>query len=327
MTGPSLEQIQAAQTALAGQVIETPVLPLTSARWDGLLPECESVTLKLELFQQAGSFKARGALLGMTNLSEDQRAAGVTAASGGNHALAVSWAAKAAGVDALICMPKATDPGRVAGCEALGATVTLHNDIASAFEAMNTAAAAGRVMMHPFEAEHMILGSATCGAEYVGQAPEVDTFVIPVGGGGMISGMACAIKQLRPDARVIGVEPYGADSMSQSFAAGEPVKIDKVTTIADSLGAPLAMPMSYEVARAYVDEVVKIEDVEMLRAMDIYQNVLRLTAEPACAASLAAIMGPLKDRLAGCNVGIIACGSNITLTRYADLMRGLEGRV
>jgi threonine dehydratase len=283
------------------------------------------VTLKLELFQQAGSFKARGAFLGISALPAEKRAEGVVAASGGNHALAVSWAAQAAGVEALICMPQATDPARVAGCEALGAKVTLHDDMASAFAAMNDAAALGRVMMHPFEAEHMILGSATCGAEYVAQAPEADTFVIAVGGGGMISGMACAIKRLRPDATVIGVEPFGADSMTRSFDAGVPVRLDRVATIADSLGAPLAMPLTFAVAREYVDEIVRIDDIDMLRAMDLYQTILRITAEPACAASLAALLGPLKNRLAGRHVGIIACGSNISLARYAELMRGLEG--
>jgi threonine dehydratase len=326
MTGPSLDQIKAAQAMLRDRVIETPVLPLVSTRWDGVLPDCASVTLKLELFQQAGSFKARGAYLGIAGLPDAERAKGVVAASGGNHALAVSWAARAAGVDALICMPQATDPARVRGCEALGATVTLHDDMASAFAAMNDAAASGRVMMHPFEADHMILGSATCGAEYVAQAPDVDTFVIPVGGGGMISGMASAIRQFRPDATVIGVEPFGADSMTRSFAAVEPVRLDRVATIADSLGAPLAMPMTFAVAREYVDEIVRIEDIDMLRAMELYQTILRITAEPACAASLAAILGPLKNRLAGRHVGIIACGSNISLGRYTALMRGLEGR-
>lgn len=323
MIGPSLDEIVAAKAEVQGDLIETPVLALTSTRWDGLLPEGAEVTVKLELFQQAGSFKARGALLGMRRLDAAQRAAGVVAASGGNHALAVSWAAKAAGVDALIAMPKATDPARIAGCEALGATVTLHDDMAAAFAAMNVAADAGRTLMHPFEGAHMVLGAATCGYEYATQAPQIDTYVIPVGGGGMISGMACAIKQMNPQATVIGVEPFGADSMSQSFAAGEPVTLDKVATIADSLGAPLAMPLTYGVARAYVDRIVRIEDREMLAAMDRYQNILRLTAEPACAASLAAIAGPLKAELAGRRIGIIACGSNISLARYAELMQAL----
>ncbi|PJI92224.1 threonine dehydratase [Yoonia maricola] len=323
MTGPSLDEIIAAKAEVQADLIETPVLPLTAARWDGVLPQCAGVTVKLELFQQTGAFKARGALLGIRRLTADQRAAGVVAASGGNHALGVSWAARAAGVDALITMPKATDPARIAGCEALGATVTLHDDMAAAFAAMNAAAESGRSLMHPFEAEHMVLGAATCGYEYARQVPQIQTYVIPIGGGGMISGMACAIKQMNPDARVIGVEPFGADSMSQSFVAGEPVRIEKVTTIADSLGAPLAMPLTYGVARAHVDRIVKIDDREMLAAMDIYQNLLRITAEPACAASLAAIVGPLKDDLAGQHVGIIACGSNISLTRYAELMSAL----
>ena len=323
MIGPTLDAIIAAKASVQDDLIETPILPLSSARWEDVLPDCASVRVKLELFQQAGSFKARGALLGIRALSAAQRSAGVVAASGGNHALGVSWAANAAGVDALITMPKATDPARTAGCEALGATVTLHDDMAAAFAAMNDAAAGGRALLHPFEADHMILGAATCGYEYASQAPEIETFVIPIGGGGMISGIACAIKQMNPDAQIIGVEPFGADSMSQSFAAGEAVRIDKVDTIADSLGAPLAMPLTYGVARAYVDQIVKITDHEMLAAMAIYQDTLRITAEPACAASLAAIMGPLKDHLAGRHVGIIACGSNISLTRYDALIVAL----
>ncbi|WP_439155638.1 threonine ammonia-lyase [Yoonia sp.] len=324
MTGPELSEITAAVDALEGVALRTPVLPLTSARWDGVLPDCASVTVKLELFQQAGSFKARGAYLGISQLTPQQRAPGVVAASGGNHALAVSWAARAAGVNALICMPRATDPSRIAGCQALGAVVDLFDDMAAAFAAMADAAAAGRTLMHPYEAEHMTLGAATCGFEYAAQSPHVDTYVVPIGGGGLISGMACAIKQLAPDAQVIGVEPFGADSMSQSFQAGRPMRLDSVDTIADSLGAPFAMPYSFGVAKAHVDRIVRISDAEMLRAMDHYQNILRITAEPACAASLAAILGPLAADLAGRHVGIIACGSNIGLARHQTLMQGLR---
>ncbi len=323
MVGPTLDAIRAAQSEIADDIVATPVLPLKTARWDSILPACASVTVKLELFQQTGSFKARGALLGMRRLTQDQSRAGVVAASGGNHALGVSWAAKAAGVDALITMPCATDPARIAGCEALGATVELFDDMAGAFAAMINAANDGRAMMHPFEADHMVLGSATCGYEYAQQGPDIDTYVIPIGGGGMISGMACAIKQLKPDAQVIGVEPFGADSMFQSFETGKPVTLDAVRTIADSLGAPLALPLTFGVAQAYVDRITRIEDRDMLAAMHIYQQNLRITAEPACAASLAAIIGPLKDELTGRHVGIIACGSNISLDRYGQLMAAL----
>ncbi|WP_394177297.1 threonine/serine dehydratase [Yoonia maritima] len=323
MSGPSLAEINHAAAALKGRVIETPVLPLASARWNGVLPDCESVTVKLELFQQAGSFKARGVYLGLSQLDDAQRAAGVVAASGGNHALAVSWAAQAAGLDALICMPRAVDPSRIQGCEALGATVQLYDDMAAAFAAMNDAADAGRTLMHPFEGEHMTLGSAVCGAEYYAQAPQIDTYVVPIGGGGLISGMSCAIKQLNPKATVIGVEPFGADSMYRSFEAGAPATLDRVDTIADSLGAPYAMPYSYSVARENVDCIVRVEDAELLNAMNHYQRILRITAEPACAASLAAVLGPLRNELAGRHVGIIACGSNISISRYAALMGDL----
>ncbi|MDX8349591.1 pyridoxal-phosphate dependent enzyme [Cognatiyoonia sp. IB215446] len=323
MVGPDLDEVAEAAELLADAIIETPILPLKSARWDTVLPDCASVTLKLELFQQTGSFKARGALFGLRGLTDDQRRVGVVAASGGNHALAVSWAAKMAGVNALITMPEAVDPARIAGCKALGAEISLHGDMAAAFAAMYAAADAGRTIMHPYEAVHMILGAATCGREYALQAPEIDTFVIPVGGGGFSGGMAAAIKQMRPETHVIGVEPMGADTLWRSLAAGSPQSMPEVKTIADSLGAPFALPESFAVAQAYVDEVVRIEDHDMLRAMVQYQEILRITAEPACAASLAALTGPLSDRVAGRHVGLIACGSNISLTRYAELMQAL----
>ena len=320
MTGPSLSQIDAAAEAIRGEVIETPVLPLVSAKWDGILPEMASAMLKLEMFQQSGSFKARGALIAMRGLDEAQRAAGVVAASGGNHALAVCWAAKSAGVDALIKMPAHVDPSRVEGCRALGATVELYDDMPAAFAAMDEAEKAGRTKLHPFEGENMCLGAATVGREYLAQAPDLDTFIIPVGGGGLISGMAAAIRQLKPEAKIYGVEPYGADALYRSFEAGEPVHLEKVDTIADSLSAPMAMPYSFAVAREYVDEIVRVEDAELLTAMGHYQKVLRIMAEPACAASLAGLLGPLRDRVAGRNVGLIACGSNISLARLSALM-------
>jgi len=319
--GPTLEQIDAAAATLRGKTVEMPVLPLSQARWQGVLPDAD-VSLKLELFQQTGSFKARGAYLGIAGLGAADRAAGVVAASGGNHAMAVAWAAQEAGVDALIAMPKATDPDRVAGCKALGARVILCDDMPAAFAVMQDEADKGRFLMHPFEGAHMTLGSAVIGQEYLAQAPEVDTFVIPIGGGGLISGMACAIKQLKPDAKVIGVEPVGADSMTRSFAAGAPVTLDKIDTIADSLGAPMAMPYSFGVAHRFVDDIVHVTDAQMVAAMGHYGNNLRIMAEPACAASLAAICGPLRDAVQGQRVGIIACGSNIGLARYNALMAG-----
>ena len=308
---------------LAPVAVRTPMLALTSDRWAGLLPEGGDVQVKLELFQQSGSFKARGAFLGISRLDAEQRRAGVVAASGGNHALAVAWAARAAGVSALITMPRATDPVRLEGCRAMGAEIILCDTMGQAFETMDQIAAEqGRALMHPYEGESMVLGSAVLGAEYQAQVPDREVFVVPVGGGGLISGMACAIKQLNPTAEFIGIEPTGADSLTRSLAAGQPVRLERVDSIADSLSAPLAMPYSFSVAQAYVDETLVMDDAELVQGMRVYQDVLRLTAEPACAASLAAIMGPLKARLAGRKVGIIACGSNIGLPRFRTLTEG-----
>ena len=320
MSIPNLQTIDAAAKLLDGAVIQTPILPLASARWDGILPDCASVTVKLELFQQAGSFKARGVLLGVKALSDVQRRAGVVAARGGNHALAVSWAAGAAGVQAQITMPHHVDPERIAACRALGADVTLHDDMAAAFGEMERLADAGATMIHPFESPHMILGAATMGAEYLAQVPDLDVLVVPIGGGGMIAGMAAAAKLINPAIKVIGVEPVGGDSMTRSFAAGQPVTLDAVTTLADSLGAPKALPLSFGVARDNVDRIVMVPDSALLDAMEHMRRVLRIMAEPACAASLAALIGPLRDDIAGQNVGIIACGSNIGLPRCTDLL-------
>jgi threonine dehydratase len=302
--------------------VETPTLDLKSDRWRDILPEISSGAIKLELFQQAGSFKARGAYLGIAGLSDTQREIGVIAASGGNHALAVAWAAQKEGVSARIAIPKAADFIRIEGCRSMGAEVILCEDIVDAFAVMERSAAdEGRKMMHPFEGEHMTLGSATCGAEFVAAHPEIDVFIIPVGGGGMISGMAAAIKLANPDATVIGVEPFGADSMFRSFEAGAPVRLENIDTIADSLASPLAMPYSFGITHRYADQIVRVTDAELRGAMRTYQEVLKITAEPACAASLAALIGPLKDMAAGRKVGLIACGSNISMARYEMLLR------
>ena len=317
----SLEQIHNAQADICDTLIKTPTLALNSDRWRTVLPDIASGAVKLELFQQAGSFKARGAYLGIRNLSAENRAKGVVAASGGNHAMAVAWAAQKLGVSAKIAIPQAADPIRIEGCRSTGAEVILCKDIVEAFAVMEeTAAREGCVTMHPFEGEHMTLGSATCGAEFVAAHPEIDMFIIPVGGGGMISGLSAAIKLARPNATVIGVEPFGADSMFRSFAAGKPVRLDNIATIADSLASPLAMPYSFGVTHRYTDEIVRVEDDDLRHAMRIYQDILKITAEPACAASLAALIGPLKESAAGRNVGIIACGSNISMARYNSLL-------
>ncbi len=319
--GPDLSDIEAAANSLTDRIVATPTLTLNSDRITPALPAGSNVHMKLELFQQAGSFKARGVLLAIDAMDKASRDAGVTAVSAGNHALAVSWGAQAAGLSAKVVMPKTADPIRVEGCKAMGAEVVLMDDVGAAFaECQRLVDEEGRTMLHPFESPFMTLGAATCGYEMHMSQPNLDIMVLPVGGGGLISGMAHAVKLLNPDCEIIGVEPYGADSMFQSFEKGEAVKLDGVNTIADSLGAPMALPDSFSLTRKNVSEIVRIEDDEMRAAMRLLFDAAKLVAEPACAATTAAICVPLRERCEGKNVGIIACGSNIGLQKFNDLI-------
>ena len=319
MSEPTLSGIRAARARLGDLVVTTPV-----RRWEdeGLgLPAGTTVFLKEELFQRTGSFKPRGALTVMLGLGPEALARGVTAVSAGNHALAVSWAASRGGVSAKVVMPKTADPVRIAGCEALGGEVVLVEDAHALFPEMERIVQSeGRYAIHPFEGKITALGTATCGLELMRQLPDLEAVVVPIGGGGLIAGMSVAIKQIAPACLVIGVEPEGADSMHRSFAAGGPQAIAKVATIADSLGAPFALPYSFALARAHVDELVRIDDDAMLVAMALLFDALKIAAEPAAAAATAALMGPLRSRLAGRRIGVIACGSNIGERAFADYL-------
>lgn len=319
MNYPTLTDIDAAAHALKGKIVETPSISLSHDRIPGL-PEDAQVTMKMELFQETGTFKARGVLLAIAALSASDRAAGVVAVSGGNHALAVAWGAQKSGIPARVIMPKATDSARIEGCRSLGAKIELAEDIASAFDRMDVLAAEGVTPLHPFESPFMTLGAATVGREIIRDNPDLEALIVPVGGGGLISGISCAVKLSNPQVQVFGVEPFGANSMSRSLKSGHPEKLYKVETIADSLGSPLAMPYSFAIAQKFVDSVVEISDDEMLQAMNLLFNGLKIAAEPACAASTAALVGPLREQLVDKKVGIIACGSNIGAARFHELL-------
>lgn len=320
MTDITLEKIKAAQQQIAGRIIRTPTVDLRQTGLEDLLPKGSTVTMKLELFQKAGSFKARGNLLSVEALTPEQLKSGVTAASGGNHALALAWAAKTAGTTAKIAIPKTADPIRIEGCRALGAELVLCDSILEVFPKMHEIAEAeGRTIIHPFEGYNMSLGAATCGAEMFADAPNLDIVILPVGGGGLISGMSAALKLLNPKIEIFGVEPFGADSMFQSFQSGSPQSLDKVDTIADSLGSPTALPYSYELTRANVTDIVRVTDDDLRQTMRLMNETLKLMVEPACAASLTGALGPLKSHYEGKNIGLLACGANISRARFMEL--------
>ena len=248
----------------------------------------------------------------MSQLTPEQRALGVTAVSAGNHAIATAFAARAVGTSAKIVMISTANPARVEACRSYGAEIVFTDDIHDAFRIAEAIQKdEGRFFVHPFEGAEIAAGTGTVGLEICEQCDEFDAVIVPIGGGGLIAGIANAVKQLRPDTEVIGVEPDGADSMHRSFAAGEPRSIERVTTIADSLGAPFAMPYSFALCRTNVDRLTRIDDLELRQAMGTLFQKMKLAVEPACAASTAALLGPLREEMRGKTVVLVFCGSNI----------------
>ena len=316
---PTLDEIRAARARLGDLVVQTPVW-----RWRGDEIERAAGTqpfLKLELFQHAGSFKPRGALCVMLDLPREVLARGVTAVSAGNHAMAVGYAARALGTSAKVVMPRNANPARVEGCRAYGAEVVLVDDVHQAFaRAKEIEAQEQRTFVHPFEGPLTALGTATLGLELCEQAPQLEAVLVPIGGGGLCAGVSAAVKQILPRAQVFGVEPEGADSMHRSFRSGKPESIDRVRTIADSLGAPYAAPYSFELCRRYVDEVVLVSDEQLRAAMRLIFRGAKLAVEPAGAAATAALCGPLRERLAGKQVALVVCGTNIDAPTFTKLI-------
>lgn len=315
---PTPQQIRAARARLGDRIAETPLW-----RWRGDAIErsagaATQVLLKLELFQHAGSFKPRGALCAMLDLPADALRRGVTAVSAGNHAMAVGYAARALGTTAKVVMPRTANAARVQGCREYGAEVELVDDVHRAFARVREIEQQeGRTFIHPFEGPLTALGTATLGLEICEQAGELDAVIVPIGGGGLCAGVACAVKQMLPRCAVYGVEPEGADSMHRSFASGKPETIDVVRTIADSLGAPYAAPYSFALCRRYVDALVKIDDESIRSAMRLLFGSAKLAVEPAGAAATAALCGPLRERLSGRRVAVIVCGANIDAATFA----------
>lgn len=317
----TLETIRENAERLAPWILRTPVWTWSDDRLASVLEPDTEVVLKLELFQRTGTFKLRGALTNLQALEPDALALGVTAVSAGNHAIAVSYAARLMETTAAVVMPTTANPARVERCRELGARIELV-EFAELFEKVKQIERdEGRAFVHPFEGPQTVLGTATLGLELSDQAPDLDAVIVPIGGGGLCAGVATAVKLANPECRVFGVEPEGADSMHRSFAAGEPVAIDEVRTIADSLGAPYALPYSFELCREHVDELAMVDDAEIRVAMFRTFEGAKLAVEPAGATALAALCGPLRERLAGQRVGLVICGANTDIETFAEQVR------
>lgn len=264
----SLDDIRAARQLLGERVVTTPVQHCESPLLAGLLGEGTRVVLKLELLQRTGTFKARGALLNLLDLTPEQQRRGVTAISAGNHAVAVAYAAHALGVHARLVLVKTASPLRVELCRQYGAEIEFAETAHAGFaRADQIAKEEGRTLIHPFEGLRTATGTATVGLEFCEQVDGLDAVLVPVGGGGLCAGVSTAVKLLQPRCEVYGVEPFGADTMYRSFEADEPRGIERVQTIADSLGAPYAMPISFALCRRSTDAIERVSDEQLREGM------------------------------------------------------------
>ena len=318
---PAIDAIRANRERLGDLVITTPIRQLIDDSVGAAVGNDTQVWLKEELFQRTGSFKPRGALSVMLDLDRDALARGVTGVSAGNHAISLGYSARILGTTAKVVMPKTANAFRVQLCRELGVEVVFVDNVNEAFARVKEIEAAeGRTFVHPYEGPKTALGTATVGLEFIDQLRDqnvsLDGLIVAAGGGGLTGGVACAVKQMSPATSVYVVEPVGADTMYRSFQTGSPQSLDKVRTIADSLGAPRCEPYSFALNRRFVDEVVLVDDDQIRNAMRLLFRSAKLVVEPAGAAALAALMYPLRDRLDGQTVGLVICGANIDAESY-----------
>ncbi len=319
-----LADVQAARDRVAETARETPLEHSTtfSKRTDA------DVRLKLENFQRTGSFKIRGATNKLALLDDTEREAGVVAASAGNHAQGVALAAARAGVDATIVMPEYAPISKINATRSYGATVKLHgvDYDAAAERAHEIEREEDRVYVHAFDDPAVMAGQGTIGLEIAEQCPAVDTVVVPIGGGGLIAGIATAVTELT-DARVIGVQAEGAASAAQSLEKGEIVERESVDTIADGIATRRIGDATFEVIRERVDEVITVSDPEIANALTSLLERSKTLVEGAGAVPLAAVIQQRFDYEDGETIVSTLCGGNIDLNVLTTvIMRGLVER-
>jgi threonine dehydratase len=294
----------------------------------------QQVYLKLENLQMTGSFKERGALNKLSLLMPEESARGVVAASAGNHAQGVAYHATRRGVRSIIVMPLATPLVKVTATKDFGGEVILHgaNYDEACAEASRLCLSEGMVFLHPFDDADVMAGQGTIGLEMLEQIPEMEAIIVPIGGGGLIGGIACAIKELKPSVRVIGVQTSRLPSMLQAVAHHGPITIDAATTIADGIAVRRAGTVTYPVVERYVDEIVTVDEDEIASAILVLLEREKTLAEGAGAAALAALLQG-KTTLSGrrgVHTGVLVCGGNIDVTLLSRIIeRGLvqDGRL
>jgi threonine dehydratase len=326
--GVQFEDIESAAQRIRGHVIESPCpasIPLSEIT--GMQIFC-----KLEYLQRTGSFKERGARNALALLSSEQQKRGVIAASAGNHALGVAYHAKLLGIPATVVMPRFAPLTKVTNCRRLGANVVL--DGANIGEARRRAdeigAANGLTYINGYDDPAIIAGQGSIGLEIAAQVPDLDAVIVPIGGGGLIAGIAVALKRLKPNVKIFGVEPTAAASFTAALAAGKPIEIEMKPTLADGLSVPKVGANAFEIARGLIERVVLVNEhnisLAILRLMELEKAVV----EGAGAAPLAACLAGLLPELKGKKVVLPLCGGNIDLNLLGRIIeRGLvsDGRL
>jgi threonine dehydratase len=310
-----LEDIQRAQARIGGRVRFTPVM--SSATIGAELGV--RLVLKAELFQKTGSFKPRGVFNKLLSMDPADRSRGLVSLSAGNHAAALAYGAAAAGATATIVMPAGAMPSKVEATRRYGGEV-VQTDGSLLDACLALQRERDLTMVHPFDDLAVMAGQGTVGLELLEQVPDADMVVVPVGGGGLISGIAAAVKLQHSSVRVVGVEPEGADAMSQSLKQGAPAHLEKVDTIADGLAPPFAGEHTFRHVQQFVDEVVRVTDSEIIDAVQVLLQRCKLAAEPAGAASLAALLAGKISPAAGSTVVCVVSGGNIGLNVLKQML-------
>ena len=276
--------------------------------------------LKAENLQRTGSFKARGAVNAVSRLSKEQRQRGIVTMSAGNAAQAIAFAARTAGVPVTVAMPQTAPQSKIDATRGYGAEIVFAPDMTKLIALVGEIRdRSGAYFLHPYDDAAMVAGHGTCALEALDDLPDADLFVVGVGGGGLISGIAVAVAARRPGARVIGVEPTGAAGMRRALDAGEPVRLERIDTIADGLAAPVAGTIPLDIVRRLVADVVVIDDELIAEGMRFLAQRAKLVAEPAGAAATGALLAGKIPVRPGEHVVSIVSGGNVDLTRIAQI--------
>lgn len=313
----SLDDIEAARERIMPRLRRTPLISSP-----GLSAESGyTVSFKAESLQLTGSFKARGALNALTLLTDEQRTHGVTTFSAGNHGAGLAFAAQQLGVYCRVYMASNAVPFKVDAIRGFGAEIVFGETIQAASEMMNIAIEReGLVFLSPFDDSAVVAGQGVVALEILEDAPDIDAIVVPVGGGGLIAGIALAVKSLRPDISMVGVEPEGAAVVSQSLAAGRVVRLEKIETIADGLAAPFAGVLTQQIITACVDRMVIVTDDDIAAAIAPIMSHTKLMPEPSAAAGYAALVSGKSGISKGSNVVCILTGGNVGLDRLVTFL-------